>query len=271
MEQPIVVVSSNNNPDYLFFLPIVEWCWNQLGWKTAMMLTADVDVNKIGKHKVFSDTIMIQLPEIEGIRPETMAQGGRLYACNYLPKDTLVMTSDADMIPLSNFLKPNRDEITEFGHDLTWFNFFPMCYIAMKTEKWQKIMDLSYDTKRDFERDAKANGRPYATEWERWWDFDWEHITQKLKESGEPITHVNRGQVQCAGATLAKGRIDRYAYPKAWDEALQQPERMDCHCINAAYSDERWGRLFALMLECFGEDARWMEKYKNDFKLDYAK
>src|SRR5437016_1734000 len=103
----IVVVSSNNNPDYLFFAPYIEKAWNALGWQVAFMVTKDVDV-KPGIVDIMdsANNYILQLPEVEGLRQETIAQAGRLYAANYLPKDALIMTSDIDLLPLQNYWKP---------------------------------------------------------------------------------------------------------------------------------------------------------------------
>ena len=84
-----VVLSSNNNPDYLFFLPYVEKAWNNYGWNLCVMLTHDVE----DYDKRLETTAVVRLPKIEELRSETAAQASRLYAANYLPLDNLLMTS----------------------------------------------------------------------------------------------------------------------------------------------------------------------------------
>ncbi len=92
----IVIVSTNNNPDYIFFSKYIRHAWNKIGWKLACCITHDVD-----EKNIYADYI-IRLPEINGLRKETIAQGGRLYAANYLP-EALLMTSDIDLLSLSDY------------------------------------------------------------------------------------------------------------------------------------------------------------------------
>ena len=147
-----VVVSSNNNPDYLFCLPYVEKAWASYGWDLCVMVTHDVDIDLIDKR--LESTLIVQLPFIEGLRDATVAQAGRLYAANYLPMDALIMTSDMDLIPLQDYWKPSIEDITVYGHDLTDYSYFPMGYTAMSGASWKHYMRCSYDTRTDMLRDA---------------------------------------------------------------------------------------------------------------------
>ncbi len=149
-----VVVSSNNNRDYLFYAPYIEKAWNNYGWDVCMIITHDV--NPLDLNKANESTVIIQLPKIEGLRTESMAQAGRLYAANYLPADALIMTSDMDLLPLSDYWHPDINDITVYGHDLTWHSFYPMGYIAMSGANWFKYMGLTYETENDMLRDAET-------------------------------------------------------------------------------------------------------------------
>ncbi len=230
MGEKIVVVSTNNNPDYFFYAKYQEYAWNKLGWKLCIMCTHDVNPLDLAIEN--PDTIIVTLPEIEGLRTGTIAQAGRLYAANYLPEDALIMTCDMDLMPLSDYWHPELFDITVYGHDLTWHSFFPMGYCAMSGKNWKKYMELTGLTKEDFERDAKSgksNYDPYATEWDKYWDYDWSLLTNKLMPYKNIIKFVDRGQIDIAGATLAKGRIDRYN----WEVTQNQPEPfIDAHCEN---------------------------------------
>jgi hypothetical protein len=220
--QKIIVVSTNNNPDYYFYSPYILKAWNSYGWKVAVVITHDVDpANVVGDY-------IIQLPDITGLRTETQAQGGRLYAANYLPVDSLVMTSDMDLLPLFDYWHPKEDEITVYGHDLTWRSFYPMGYICMTCAKWKEVMNLKFNTKDEFLRDANETQIAFKPDWESWWNFDWDLITKRLKPMHDSITFIDRGQINIAGATLAYGRVDRYN----WEETQNQPAWIDAHCEN---------------------------------------
>lgn len=231
----IVVVSTNNNPDYMFYAKYAEHAWNKLGWTLAICITDDVISRQI--NTISETTMFIRLPLLKGIRTETIAQAGRLYAANYLAPEDLIMTCDMDLIPLSDYWHPEPNEVTVYGHDLTWYSYFPMGYIAMTGANWTKYMNLSGSTERDFLRDAQEVGLAYAQDWENWWNHDWTLITQRLMPFKKDLKLIDRGQINIAGATLAKGRIDRYN----WEATQTQPEPfIDMHCenVNVTHPDK---------------------------------
>ena len=222
----IVVVSSNNNLDYLFYLPYVEKAWAKFGWDLCIMVTDDVDVNLLETNK--KETIIVKLSDIKGLRKETIAQSSRLYAANYLPMDALIMTSDIDLIPLSDYWHPNINDITIYGHDLTWYSFYPIGYCAMSGANWKKYLNCTFDTYSDLERDCKEIELAYKEDWESWWNHDWTLLTKRLSPYKDKLTFINRGQINIAGATLAKGRVDRFN----WVETQKQEILIDAHCEN---------------------------------------
>lgn len=221
-----VVVSTTNNPDYYFYATYIEKAWNSLGWDLCVMITEGV--NPLDLKLSNRSSVIVQLPKIEGLRDATIAQAGRLYAANYLPEDAMIMTSDIDLLPLSDYWNPSADNITVYGHDLTWYSYYPMGYVAMTGKNWKQYLSCTMNTAIDLERDAKLTGIAYSEDWEQWWNHDWQHLTNVLKQHTDKITFINRGQVQIAGATLALGRIDRYD----WEKTQEQSILIDAHCEN---------------------------------------
>ena len=218
----IVVVSSNNNPDYLFYLPYVEKAWNTLGWELCVMVTDDVDVNSLTYNN--KETIIVRLPKIEQLRTATVAQTGRLYAANYLPMDAMIMTSDMDLLPLQDYWHPSITAITVFGHDLTDYTYYPMGYTAMTGQNWKDFLGCTMNTEKDMLRDCQTTGQAFSNDWEQWWNTDWQILTDKLK--GIPVTHVKRGR-RITG-TYAYGRVYR-------GDRMQIPpneDLIDAHCEN---------------------------------------
>lgn len=211
-----VVVSTNNNPDYIHYAPYVEHAWNKLGWNLCVMVTSDV--NKEDLKLSNPETKVFVLPDIEGVRKESIAQAGRLYASQALDDDTLVMTSDIDLLPLSDYWNPNPNEITVYGHDLTDYTYFPMGYTAMKASKWRELFN---DIQKDAEEYAHLTKAP---DWETWWNWDWRMLTDRLQNY--PVVHKHRGR-RLTG-TYAYGRIDR-------GDSMQIPPNetlIDAHCEN---------------------------------------
>ena len=191
------------------------------------MITSDVNSSDLKLNN--PNTLVYVMPDVEGIRKETTAQSSRLYAANYLSEDDLIMTCDMDLLPLSDYWHPSSDNITVYGHDLTWFSYFPMGYCAMTGKKWKQKLQLTGDTKADMERDFKEVKIAYSGDWEKWWNHDWQLLTNRLMPFKDELTMINRGQINIAGATLAKGRIDRFNFM----ETQNQPEPfIDAHCEN---------------------------------------
>lgn len=219
--EKVVVVSSNANPDYLFYSPYIKKAWNTLGWKVAVLYTHDVDAKDV------EGDYLIRLPDIPSLRKETIAQAGRLYAANYFSEERLLMTSDMDLLPLTDYWKPDPAKITNYGHDLTDFSFLPMGYTAMTVSNWKKVMNLTGSTEADMIRDANdklVKYSPFAGDWETWWNFDWSLLTKRLEKYD--VTKILRGRRN--GSCFAYGRVDR-------GDSMQIPKGetlIDAHCEN---------------------------------------
>lgn len=212
-----VVVSTNNNPDYIFYAPYIEKSWNELGWNLCIMITSDVIKEDLKLNN--PETKVFVLPDVEGLRKESIAQAGRLYACSFLPSDSLLMTSDIDLLPLSDYWHPKENEITIFGHDLTDYTYFPMGYVAMLCSTWGRYFNIELMGK-----DAEEYKYLTASDnWESWWNWDWQMLTDRFKTNPN-IIHVTRGR-QSNG--FAFGRIDR-----GNSMAHVEGELIDAHCEN---------------------------------------
>jgi len=239
--EKLVIVSTNNNPDYYFYSPYIKKAWNKYGWKVCTMITDDVPVSEI-----HSDYI-ITVPKIEGIRQETIAQASRLYAANHFSGDYYLMVSDMDLLPLSDYWKPELDKITSWGHDLTDYSFYPMGYIGMPVNKWRDVMQLTGDTVKDFERDAKWLGTPYKSDWETWWNYDWDLLTKRVSAYSSEIVKILRGRQP--GSCYAVGRVDR-----GLGMAIPPGQLIDAHCdnINVKHED-KLPRFLNLFNSIYGE------------------
>lgn len=179
-----VIISCNNHPDYEFYLPIVKWAWKQFGW----------------------ETIILRPFVMNGIREETVTQCMRLYAADYrisADADATLMTSDADMIPLSDYWQPQATDITCYGRDLS-DRHQPICYIAMLASKWRQVMNLSGIIYNDMKRDLEQT-KARSDKWEEWWQVDQDIITDRLNRHN--VVNIDRGIE--SGSHLPYGRVDR--------------------------------------------------------------
>lgn len=245
MIKKYVVVSANNNPDYYFYASYVERAWNKYGWNLCVLITHDV--NPLDLDLKNTDSIIVQLPDVAGLRSATIAQCSRLYAANYLPQDALIMISDMDLLPLSDYWKPNSQDITVFGRDLTDYTYIPMGYVAMLGSRWTEKMQLSMNTERDMLRDAAEFPDCYSDEWEKWWNHDWRVLTARLLPHRNEINFVTRGR---GHSGFAYGRVDR-------GDSMQIPlgeTLIDAHCENHNVKHpEKLARFISLFISIYGD------------------
>lgn len=223
MNKKYVILSTNNNPDYYFYAPYQEKAWNSFGWEVCILCTHDVDIKNLKLQN--ESTVKIILPEIPDIRTETIAQVSRLYASNYLPLDAMIMTSDMDLIPLSDYWKQKKEDITIYGYDLTDFTTYPMGYIAMTGHNWKKYFNCTYNIIEDITRDINEyRNIAMSPDWNQWWGYDQILLTDRLILQGANVTHIHRGR---RDSGFAHGRIDRGDGMKNIDGQL-----IDMHCEN---------------------------------------
>lgn len=198
-----VIISTNANPDYCFWLPICEAFWNRAGFEVFAF------TNGSSKELDFALTNFkgksYHIGNIEGVRHETVSQVSRLFGHLFI--NGYLLTGDVDMLTLDDkYFNPKETNITVYGHDLTGFTQYPICYIGMTSEKWSQIMEAKtieqgiYDLCKSTYRSKNASDDFY-----KWWDIDQTAITDRLL--GSQITHIERGVDDVTG--FAKGRYDR--------------------------------------------------------------
>jgi hypothetical protein len=280
-----IVLSVNDNQDYLYFAPLVFWAWRKFGWDPILFYhrsqpTTDAEGN-FNDRAYIEDLISrtgVQKPyfidSIECYRSDTITQISRLYASEIptMEGEELLMTGDIDMLPLSDYWKPGVDKITVYGHDLTGFGHYPICYISMKSHRWHSVMKLY-----DFDLNIKSiNGNYNAAikndldqlpqakdpDFYKYWFSDQDLITRRLNEYGkDKITFVNRGQ---GTHGFARGRVDRGS--GGW--VLNQPELIDAHLEQQTHhSTTKVEKLNALLRHVWpSEDWTWWHQYTNEFR-----
>ena len=212
-----VVISTNDNPDYYQYIPFVCKAWNNLGWK-VICFTRERNINL--DHLQDGYNYFFQLIGESKYRDETLVQVSRLFGAYCF--DGLIMTADGYMMPCSDYWQPNENEITCYGHDLTGYGHYPICYIAMSSKEWKRVMNITdEDLMLQIERLLDQYEQASSDNWEQWWQVDQDIITEKLKK--ENLNSILRGRESRFG--LALGRIDRYN----WAETINTENPIDAH------------------------------------------
>jgi len=202
-----VILSSNSHKDYISYLPFVQKAWNLIGWNTLTFYLGDMEIESSDKNRI------IKINSIEGYRDETVVQVSRLFGAKYL--DGMIMTSDVDMMPLSDYWHPEQDRWTAYGADLTGYKHFPICYICANKKLWNEVI-----TENSIEEILLKEKNSKSNDFNEWWYTDQEIITKRL--FSQDVKSIDRG----TNLGLAKGRIDR----ASWETTkLQEHQKVDAH------------------------------------------
>jgi hypothetical protein len=205
MKIDYVIVSSNNNPYYLDFWPIVSKVWKKKFNITPVLgligdENSDFEESEYGLVKKFKS--------VEGIDTGLQSQIVRLF----LPKDLngYCLISDIDIIPLSvKYFEECASHLTDTNivvyssdhPECLKNNEYPMCYVSSHSESFKNILQL--DTNWDsFVNLMKHRNQGWATDQK----YLFEKVNQ-FKEKTNDVVLLNRGW-----SGIADKRIDRASW-----------------------------------------------------------
>lgn len=257
-----IVLGVNENPKYMYYLPLVIWAWRQFGWDAIVFNSAnDTSVRVLATHGLMVRTIPkdynlnnILFTDVHGYKSETVAQVARLYAACVVDQDSYLMTSDVDMLPLSkNIFHYEGHRVLAIGRDLTDYHY-PICYIGARAYIWHRFMKfIGHDYQSVMRRDMRQQ--------KNMWGLDQDIVTEKLLAYGiENINHVNRGTDKRTGYPL--GRVDR----SNW--RLDHAQLIDAHLPHDILTnDASFHKVMELLHHCWPkEDFKWFLTYHREFK-----
>lgn len=260
-----IVLSVNDNPDYLYFTPLTCWAWRKLGWEPIVMYQRNLDMPWL------LDGVNVQYNQvlgIDGYRSDTITQISRLYAAcvgHYVPemRDAYLMTGDIDMVPLSDYWKDyDEKQITIWGHDLTGYGHYPICYIGMPSSRWIEVMCLgSPDYNALIKRDLDTLPQAKDPDFYKYWFSDQDLITKRINDTQFPKNFINRGQHSNG---YAVGRVDRGAW------SLDHKQFIDAHLFQQVYHkgrEDKFERTIELLTTVWPkEDFSWFIEYHLKFQ-----
>jgi hypothetical protein len=246
-----IILSVNDNPDYIFHVPLVCWAWYKLGWFPIVFYNNDNG----GDDSLFEFCRLGAMHErydlsVDGYKSETIAQVSRLYgACI---ADGYIMTADIDMLPLSDYWNPDFNKLTVWGRDLTDYHY-PICYIGAPSETWREIMNI---TSNDYNEMIKRDLRQQKN----MWVLDQDLITERINNSGFVPFRIDRGTDKRTGYPI--GRIDR----SNW--RLDHKQFIDCHMFHDVHRNEASFKKTLDMIHTVWpkEDFKWWIEYYKEFK-----
>lgn len=271
---PKVILSTNDHPDYLFFTPITAWMWKQYGFDTILLMPEKKYDNTLLNHVLKTSmglvdtTVFVEVPE--GYREDTVTQASRIFASalTFHPEDYLI-TGDIDMLPLCDMFIQDyhafRDNINLYGHDLTGYGHYPICYIAAKVKYWREFMELEQGNingqiKAELDKWPKAK----SDKWEDYWSTDQDIVTSKInfhkQIKPELYRMINRGHQP--NSVLPFGRVDRYD----WEGSMKFERKIDAHLLRPGHEYMNFQKTLDLIKQIFPyENFDWMIEYKNKY------
>lgn len=227
LELKRVILSTNNNPNYIEFWPVVAPLWTAMGLRPTLALIANEDC--------IVDTSLgdvIRFAPLPDIPEPLQAQVIRLFLPSLFP-DEGCLISDIDMLPISRaYFLEGADRCPDDGF-LVYRDGaegygglkFPMCYVAARGKIFSEIFQVS-QAEEIPEQIREWAARGYG------WNTDevmlyisataWEKRGGKLVRLGHETT----------------GRLDRGNW-KMDISSISISEYIDCHCPRpySAYQD----------------------------------
>lgn len=275
-----VILSSDTNPNYCFFLPVVSLVWQKVMEYCPVVIVVGSKekwlqngLNKfiLNKSREIGAEIYF-INSMEGHRDSTIAQVSRLYAgmLGYA-KDTYLLTSDIDMLPLSKEFFSKQDfskKVHLFYGNVYQGQKFPISYIGANLDVWLQIMqkvvsqprvsltvDILYDC---IQEQLDAGLGKNADDWTAWnydellfgtrireWKANLEGCQIIERYGAPPIDRIDRSNWQFNGSIAGK---------------------VDAHLLRPGYTQENWQRIkLVLRILLPDEFYRWVEDYYVEF------
>ena len=149
MKIDTVILSSNDNPNYIQFWPIVSEAWNLMGVEPILIYTGEQKLNLKGNVINFFS---------KNMDSSFVAQNIRILYPSLLDGNTCLV-SDIDNLPLSkkyfvdSVLSYNDDSFIIYRPDACPPNMISMMWNAARSSTWKEIFDI--DSEKNLEKYLK--------------------------------------------------------------------------------------------------------------------
>jgi hypothetical protein len=157
-----VVISSDDNPMYKDFYPIVAKRWFDLGFKTYYVNITDEDSIEESEWG-----IVHKMKSLDFVSTGFQSQVVRLFTSTFI--EARLLMSDIDMLPLngnyfSSISKDLNDKnvIIFSGQPYGDVPYYPMCYVLSKSENFKKYLNIE---NLSFEHYCKKLYSKYGNAW----------------------------------------------------------------------------------------------------------
>ena len=259
------VISTTYDDKYLYFLPIVTFCWNKLGVDVICFMPKDVDnsardkILLMLKHSVeWPPRLRMEFFDAPKHKEATYAQVSRLYAASLdLPEDEVLITGDVDMLM---FRLPEMMEggFSIFGSDLVPDKQYPMCYISAKVKDWRNSFELDGKSYQQC-LDELMKDRDSISMRSDFWALDQEIAYNKIKLT-QGIHYVPRTNGQNQFATHRLDRDDSFLLERMNSEVY------DYHANRPPYEENNFQKILTVLKFFYPEESfEWLVEYQNSY------
>ena len=285
------IISTTYSNTYLYFLPIVTFCWNKLGvdvicfmpsGRTTIKKDGNVlqgvypDGNKkmylinetIKKNKGNLSIHCFSAPEH---KEATYAQCSRLYgACLDLPEDEVLITGDVDMAFFSQEWVNRFGNLYHpiiFGADLVPDGQYPMCYAAMTVKQWRMVTKSQGKTYQQC-LDEELGDLDSLHFRGNFWSRDQELLYNKLNGCFQvsypaPIPKVLENRAR-QGTQFADKRYDR---DDSYILDRLSPDTIDFHMNRPGYEEKNFEIILTILKYHYpDENFDWLISYTNAYR-----
>lgn len=276
------IISSTWDDKYMYFIPIVTFCWQKLGIDTICFMPNPKE-NKLSEYEFefsgktgkgiiderysliintlhkFNGNLDIKFFTAPEHKEATYAQCARLYgSCLDLPEDEILITGDCDM---ANFAVPPYDEhgFTIFGSDLVPPHQFPMCYLSATVKNWRAAFEINDRTYQQCLDDLL--GHIEAEHYRgNFWGKDQETAYNQIATKGHCGYRLEpRSNGENQFATRRLDRDDAYLMERDVTDVI------DFHLPRPGY--EHFEKIIAILGKIYPQDDfTWLETFNSEYK-----
>lgn len=273
------IISTTYSNTYLYFLPIVTFCWNRLGvdvicfmpeikdfFKFESGILTEIDFDNDKRVKLINETMIhkgmkFSMPRFSA--PEhkeaTYAQCLRNYAsCLDLPEDTLLVSSDVDMALFKIPEYIDNGKFSIFGYDLVPQGQYPQCYVTAPVKAWREAFNLNGKTYQQAIDELLGDDECQDYRGCRW-SVDQEQSFLHIKDTNPNL--IPRAKEGTQFSTLRYDRDDSYILDRL------SPDTIDFHINRPGYEDKNFEIILTILKYHFlDEDFQWLIDFTNAYK-----
>lgn len=262
----IVILSTDQNPVYAFFVPLCTLMWREVcAFDVSVIFVGTVAPWIVEKAREVG-TLVYEASPAPSIGHGAASQLIRLYSCAlpYVKDEDYLLSVDADAWPLADVFRPSGapvDILYPASADHAETPYFPIGYIGAAARSWRSFLGAEGKTPeacllRAYETD------PYLKKGHSGWNYDETLVTRHLKAWPD----FRRARILKRHGDPLVDRIDRAAWPEDLPDGELPPGKIDAHLLRPAWTEENWPRLRPLLAARLSEASlRFADSYRAEW------